>query len=117
MALGTDLGCKGNPNLTGACYATQGEVMMSADIGYVFVQKGSDRNFVVRAAPKSIRDAPLYVWRRFDRKPPSATMTGDFVVCPIPDQPSQFTHGEVSYLCIDSASKIAMHSEYIDLGK
>jgi hypothetical protein len=117
MASAADMGCNGNPNLTGACYAVRGEIVLSADIGYVTAREGSDRNFVNRAAPQSSRDAPEYVWNMFYRKPPSATVTGHFVVCPIPDQPSQFTHGEVSYLCIESASELEGHSGYIELGK
>ncbi len=101
-AMALDVGCRGNPHLTGACYSASGEVVMSAEIGYVFGPLGRQRGSAIRAAPESERAVPSALSRAI--KPhPFWELAGDFLVCPIPEQKNQFKRHEVQFVCIASA--------------
>lgn len=96
----TDLGCKGNPVVTGQCYQAWGSIYLSGDAALVFGPAISGaRLLLVRAANDSERDIPVEVSRVLEDDL-HASVTGDFEVCPLPQQP-QYPDSQV--VCIERA--------------
>jgi hypothetical protein len=111
-AIGADLGCKKNPNLTGACYRLNGTIMESADVGWVLHVPGRpNEHYVVRPAPESNRLLPNSL-SRFEERIPPESLGGAFVVCPIPEQFNQFDPGFLKFVCIESGSNIVVRLPY-----
>ena len=110
LANAKDIGCKGNPKLTGSCYQASGEIVPSADVGYVFAVAGNPKAKAIRAAPRSDKDLPWSVADMLNTNVLVTTVMGDFVVCPIPEQPSQFHRHEVQFVCIESAQNVVVQS-------
>ena len=106
LATASDAGCKENPQLIGQCYVAHGEVLLSADVGPVFVPLYHDKIvFIIRAAPNSRKDMPKEVTDILLRDL-HGYIHGTYRVCPIPTQPTQFPPDYTHFVCIDSVSAI-----------
>jgi hypothetical protein len=104
-----DPGCRTNPHLVGACYRLHGTLMMSADVLWVMAIPGDPhRELVVRPAPGSNNWLPKAL-ARYGREIPPNTLTADFLVCPIPEQQTQFEPGYLKFICVDAGSNIVVN--------
>jgi len=76
--------------------------MPSADVGLVLGITGG-HTLVVRSALPEDPDMPDDLERVFAKYPLRATVSGQFEVCPIPDQKTQFAPGFLKFVCIRHA--------------
>ena len=105
-AVAEELGCKGNPRLTGQCFTVQGTVSLSGDSGFVLGRDDTGRSLVIGSAPNSKGDWPTNLTRTMERAQKqtgfaSAWVHGDYEVCPIPSEVL-----ERQYVCIQSAIRL-----------
>lgn len=105
-AVAEELGCKGNPGLSGECYTVQGTVSLSGDSGFVLGRDDTSRALVVGAAPNSKGYWPVDLTRAMDKAQKqtgfaSARVHGTYEVCPIPAEVP-----ERQYVCIQSATRL-----------
>ncbi len=99
---------RANPAVTGLCYAVHGTAQMSADIGMTLGVPGQ-KTIVLWPPPGTDVYAPPEVEAPLDEGPPMVSVEGQFLVCPLPEEPNQFGRGFVRYGCISRASAVTVH--------
>jgi hypothetical protein len=104
-----DLGCETNPNLTGPCSLVHGTIMPTADIGLVLATGQQSRAIVLAPAPGSTHALSREL-DRLDADWLRTTITGDFVICPIPELKNQFGPGFLKYACVVSGTHLVTNS-------